>query len=448
MSSSGSVCVKEAVLIPPSEPTPNHTLRLSALDSQLFLRFTFEYLLVYEPRASVDRAALAQNCKAGLGRALVPYYPLAGRVRKRPEGGGLEVVCRAQGAVFIEAVSGSTVAEFAGAPRRGGAQWRKLLSVHVEDVLQGAPPLVVQMTWLSDGGAALAAGFNHCLCDGVGSGEFLKVFAELAAGESGISELNPQPTWNRHLLDPPSPIRSGRVNFKPGSHPEFRPVPDVSEFAARYAEERMIPTCITYDENGIKDLKKLSRSPPAQTTSFEAVAGHVWRSWSRSLRLPANQIVKLLFTINVRQRVSPNLPSGYYGNAIVLGCAEARAADLAEKGLEHAAELVRRAKERVGDAYVREVVECVSSGGGAGIVDLVGALVLTQWTTLGLDTLDFGMGRPLHVGPLCYDRYCMLSPAPATGRRRAVKVSLAVPATAVDDYLYFLRNPQRQCQRR
>lgn len=33
--------------------------------------------------------------------------------------------------------------------------------------------LVVHLTWLSDGGATLAVGFNHCLCDGIGSDEFL-----------------------------------------------------------------------------------------------------------------------------------------------------------------------------------------------------------------------------------------------------------------------------------
>ncbi|KAH0883668.1 hypothetical protein HID58_059764 [Brassica napus] len=43
------VNVKEATVITPSDQTPSSVLSLSALDSQLFLRFTIEYLLVYSP---------------------------------------------------------------------------------------------------------------------------------------------------------------------------------------------------------------------------------------------------------------------------------------------------------------------------------------------------------------------------------------------------------------
>ncbi|KAK6135791.1 hypothetical protein DH2020_030486 [Rehmannia glutinosa] len=375
-----SVHVKEAVLITPSQPTPNHTLQLSALDSQLFVRFTFEYLLVYEPRHGFDRAAIKNNVKSALGRALVPYYPLAGRVRTRADGLGLEVVCRAQGAVFIDAVSDCTVSEFEEGPKRR-AQWRKFLSLHVADVLKGGSPLVVQLTWLSDGGATLAVGFNHCMCDGIGSGEFLNLFAELAMGNRGLAELKSKPVWSRHLLD-----WTGHTN--PLGHPEFRSVPDLC-------------------------------------------------GWARALKLPSNQIVKLIFSVNIRDRVEPALPSGYYGNAFVLGCAYTRVGDLGDRGLGYAVELVMRAKESVRDEYVREVVESVSLT-RASVVDPVGVLIMTQWSRLGLESVDFGIGRPVQVGPVCCDKYCVL--LPICGVASGIKVNLAIPSSAVDQYLYFLRN--------
>ncbi|KAK6156109.1 hypothetical protein DH2020_010357 [Rehmannia glutinosa] len=294
--SSSSVHVKEAFFITPSQPTPNHTLQLSALDSQLFVRFTFEYLLVYEPRHVFDRAAIKNNVKSALGRALVPYYPLAGRVRARADGLGLEVVCRAQGAVFIDAVSDCTVSEFEEGPKRRD-QWRKFLSLHVVDVLKGGPPLVVQLTWLSDGGATLAVGFNHCMCDGIGSGEFLNLFAELAMGNRGLAELKSKPVWSRHLLD-----WTGHTN--PLGHPEFRSVPDLCGFISRYARERLTPTCIPFDEKQLNELKK---STKFTSTSFEVLSAHVWRSWARALKLPSNQIVKLIFSVNIRDRVEPAL---------------------------------------------------------------------------------------------------------------------------------------------
>ncbi|KAL3365534.1 hypothetical protein AABB24_010582, partial [Solanum stoloniferum] len=370
---SSSVLVKEAILITPSEPTPIQVLPLSALDSQLFLRFTIEYLLVYKPsRHVLDKPAAVNRIKAALGRALVPYYPLAGRVRARTNGSaGLEVVCRAQGAAFIQAASDLTAKEFEGAPRHN-TQWRKLLSLQITDVLKGAPPLVVQLTWLSDGSATLGVGFNHCLCDGIGSAEFLNLFAELAT--------------------------------------------------------------VTFNRSRVNELKKLLTYSQSSCTSFEVLSAHIWKSWATSLNLPPNQTLKLLFTINIRNRVQPSLPIGYYGNGFVLGCAQSSARDLVEKGLGYAVGLVKRAKERVDDEYVREVVESVSSNGTS--PDSVGVLIMSQWSKLGLEKVDIGMGRPVEVGPVCCDRYCIL--LPVYDQKDSVKVNVAVPTSAIDKYLYLL----------
>ncbi|KAK4480693.1 hypothetical protein RD792_013774 [Penstemon davidsonii] len=428
---SNFVHVKEAILITPSEQTPNHVLHLSALDSQTFVRFTFEYLLVYKPNIGIhdQRSRITENVQKALGRALVPYYPLAGRVRNRADGLGLEVVCRGQGASFVEAVSDSSVSEFESAPKRR-KQWRKFLSLHVADVLKGAPPLVVQLTWLLDGGATLAVGFNHCLCDGVGSGEFLKSFAELAIGKRGLHDLNPKPIWSRHLLDP---TRSESSPDNPlRSHPEFEIVPDISEFTCRVFQERLIPTSVTFNRLRLNELKKQAKCN--QATSFEVLSAHVWRCWAKALNLPSNQIVKLVFSMNIRERVKPSLPVGYYGNAFVLGCTKARVSELMGTGLDYATMLVRNAKERVGDEYVREVVESVSSTHTS--VDSVGVLIMTQWSRIGLQSVDFGMGRPVQVGPVCCDKYCLL--LPVCDQTDAVKVNLAVPTSVVDQYLHFL----------
>lgn len=433
------VRVKEAVLVAPSETTPSRVLALSALDSQLFLRFSIEYLLVYQSRPCSDHGVTADHVKAALGRALVPYYPLAGRVRVGSSGSNLEVVCRAQGAVFIEAVSDLTVADFERTPRHV-TQWRKLLSLYVEDVLRGAPPLVVQLTWLADGGAALGVGINHCLCDGIGSAEFLNSFAELATGRGGLSEFKPKPVWDRHLLDP-KPLEPPR-RASSSTHPEFNSVPDLSGFVTRFSQEPLVPTSITFDKRCLNELKQLAsctgRPSESSYTSFEVLSAHVWRSWARALNMPSNQTLKLLFSINIRNRVKPSLPPGYYGNAFVLGCAQTTVKEITEKGLGHMCGLVKRAKERVGDEYVRRVVDMVS-GESRASPDSVGVLILSQWSRLGLERVDFGMGIPVNVGPICSDRYCLM--LPVSDQRDAVKVMVAVPTSAVDQYIHLIGSP-------
>lgn len=269
---SSAVRIREAVVVTPSEPTPSTVLPLSALDSQPFLRFTIEYLLIYErpPQhhwtGPDDRASITARLKSALARVLVPYYPLAGRVRPSPsQGTGLDVVCRAQGAVFIEAVSDQVPANFERAPRHV-TQWRRLLSLQVPDVLQGASPLVVQLTWLRDGSAAVGVGINHCLCDGIGSGEFLNSFAEMARrGLTGGSELIPRPVWDRHLIDSIGSHETSRDDL--GAAPtELSRVVDVSGLTARFSSERLVPTSIIFDRAFLGELKKVasSRSQPGK----------------------------------------------------------------------------------------------------------------------------------------------------------------------------------------
>ncbi|XP_038722355.1 alcohol acyltransferase 9-like [Tripterygium wilfordii] len=428
----GTVHVKEAVMVVPSEPTPTRLLSLSALDSQLFLRFTVEYLLVYSFRPGSDPHAITARVKAALAKSLVLYYPLAGRVRAKPDGSGLEVVCRAQGALFIDATSDETVSDFERAPRYV-TEWRKLLSLDVPDVLKGAPPLVIQLTWLRDGGATLGVGVNHALCDGIGSAEFLNSLAELAMGKLG--RVGP-PVWDRHLLDSTF-TQCNRKKFL--SHPEFNRVPDHCGFLNRFSNERLTPTSLIFDKRFQNELKKLalSTSRPAESsyTCFEVVSAHVWRNWARSLNLPPNQILKLLFSVNIRSRVKPILPSGYNGNAFVLGCAEANVKELTENGLGHAASLVKRAKERVDSDYVKSVVESVSQSKAC--PDSVGVLIMSQWSRLGLENVDIGVGRPVHVGPICSDKYCLI--LPVQDQTAAVKVMVALPASAADKYEYLVK---------
>jgi hypothetical protein len=430
-----SVHVKEVIVIKPSEPTPSCVLSLSALDSQLFLRFTVEYLFVFKARPGLDQGVITARVKAALAKILVPYYPLAGRVRAKLDGSSLEVVCRAQGAVFMEAVSDHTINDFDRAPRYV-TQWRKLLSVSVADVLKGAPPLVVQLTWLKGGDATLGVGLNHSVCDGIGSAEFLNSFAELATSRNRVDDLKPKPIWDRHLFYPTNSSRCYSA-----THLEFNRVPDLCGFTSRFSNERLTPTSIIFDKRWLNELKKLALSTSTPIglayTSYEVLSAHVWRSWARALNLPSNQILKLLFSINIRNRVKPSVPSGYYGNAFVLGCAQTTVKDLAEKGLGYSAMLIKRAKERVDNEYVRSVIESVSQSRAC--PDSVGVLIMSQWSRLGLERVDFGMGKPVHVGPICSDRYCLI--LPVHNQQDAVKVMVAVPASGVDKYEFLVKSP-------
>ncbi|KAK9683460.1 hypothetical protein RND81_10G142600 [Saponaria officinalis] len=426
--------VKEATIITPSDPTPNTTLTLSTLDSQTFLCFTVEYLLVYPPSATLSPTQFLTRLKTALGRALVQYYPLAGRVVSSP-GRALQLVCRAQGVVFVEAVSGFGLSDFERAPRHV-EEWRELMWVHVDDVLKGAPVLVVQLTWLADGAVGVAFGFNHVVCDGIGAAEFINCFGDLTRGLN--SGGGPRPVWDRHLLDP-SPNSKPKSQVNLSGHPEFIRVMDHCGFLSKFTSEQLVPISSVFSKVHINHLKKQANNISAtrKFTTFDVISAHIWRSWAESLKLPSTQTIKLLFSINIRDRIKPGLPSGFYGNGFVLGCAQTTVKDVTEKGLGYVSELIMRAKERVDDKYVREVIELVN--GNKRSPDLMGVLILTQWSRLGLERVDFGLGKPAHVGPICSDKYCLL--LPVQNQRDALRVMLAVPNYAVDFYQHLLVKP-------
>jgi benzyl alcohol O-benzoyltransferase len=81
---------KEAVLVSPATPTPRETKRLSDVDDQDALRGLVLFIFFYRGGVHDDNADdrdPADVIRRALGKALVPYYPLAGRLRDTGAGG-------------------------------------------------------------------------------------------------------------------------------------------------------------------------------------------------------------------------------------------------------------------------------------------------------------------------------------------------------------------------
>lgn len=443
----------EPAVVRPCQPTPRHTLYLSNLDDQRFLRFSIKYLYVFAAPAAVPTDAL----RAALARVLVDYYPLAGRLRPSDDDEGKLVVdCNAEGALFAEGcLPGLTAAEFLRRRARPHKSWRKLLYRVEAQSFVAVPPLVVQVTRLGCGGMVLCTAINHCLCDGIGTAQFLHAWAHAArAGHGALdavdigdgSAMLAPPFHDRRALRPRCPPR---VAF---THPEYNSYGGIGAVAngngngngseapsllARLLGQSLAPVTLTFTAAHLLRLKRQC-APPLKCTSFEALAAHVWRAWVRALDPPGALRVKLLFSVNVRRRVKPELPRGYYGNGFVLGCAESTAAQLVSPSPSAAARygvrLVQEAKECVDDDYVRSMVDLLEERRGAR-PDLAASLVISAWTRLGLEDLDFGAGAAAHMGPLTSEIYCVF--VPVIGDPHGATVLVSVPQAAADRFQHY-----------
>ncbi|PQM40625.1 methanol O-anthraniloyltransferase-like [Prunus yedoensis var. nudiflora] len=89
-------------LITPAKPTPIETKQLSDIDEQDGLWFHFPVIMSYKNNPSMKGNDAVVVIREALSRALVYYYPLAGRLREGPNR-KLMVECNAEGVLFIEA---------------------------------------------------------------------------------------------------------------------------------------------------------------------------------------------------------------------------------------------------------------------------------------------------------------------------------------------------------
>ncbi|EYU32898.1 hypothetical protein ABFS82_03G062900 [Erythranthe guttata] len=420
------------VFVCPSCPTPNHTVHLSNLDDQKFLRFSIKYLYIFE------KSVAAETLKDALSRVLVHYYPFAGRVRARAAASGdrkLEIDCNGEGAVFAEADVDLSVEEFVEFAKKPNRSLRKLMYRVDAPGFLDIPPLVIQVTNLRCGGMILCTAINHCVCDGIGSSQFLHAWAHLC--QSNSTNIPIQPFHSRHVLGPRIPPQ---VTFP---HPEFTTTENSNSqtgpnIYSYLQSQPLIPSSITFSPTQILHLKRQC-GPSLKCTTFEALASHTWRCWVKSLGLPLSVTVKLLFSVSFRSRPLNPLPQGYYGNGFVLACAEAKVKELVAAppphNLHHGVRLVQRAKSTVAiDGYVQSVVDLLEDESVR--TDLSASLVISQWSKLGLEELDFGGGKPVHMGPLTSDVYCLF--LPVVGDSDGVKVLVSMPESVVGKFEFYM----------
>ncbi|KAL0557933.1 hypothetical protein IC582_006491 [Cucumis melo] len=438
------------VVIRPANPTPKHSLYLSNLDDQSFLRFAIKYVFLFEKGVSLC------NLKRSLAIVLEHYYPFAGRLRVSGGGGSsslefdrkLEVDCNGEGAVFAEGFMDLTAEEFLQMADTPNRSWRKLLYRFENLGFLDIPPLVIQVTNLRCGGMIVCTGINHCLSDGVGTSQFLHAWAHLTTKPN--LPLPIQPFHFRHVFKPRNPLH---VTFPHPQYSKTTPSNNANFLLDLLRSLPLRPVSVVFSATDILRLKRRC-TPSLKCTSFEAVAAHTWQSWVHSLvaattttttlivsPLPPSLPVNLLFSVNVRRRMlHPEPPAGFYGNAFVLACAQSTVKDLTANAaignIYHGVTLVQQAKAAVTEEYVRSVVDMLDDRSVR--TDMSATLVISQWSKLGLEDLDFGEGKPVHMGPLASDIYCLF--LPVCGDLSAVRVLVSVPECVAQKFEFNMKN--------
>ncbi|KAL6622964.1 hypothetical protein ACP70R_032843 [Stipagrostis hirtigluma subsp. patula] len=344
-----------------------------------------------ESHGDDDAATLMRD---SLSRVLAHYYPFEGWLAVRDDG-RLAVRNDRRGVPFVEAVADGELPEATDDVAAPGAEVLSDLvyaDVEKKEEALEAPLLTVQVTRFRCGGFVLGLAMNHCLADGQSAAEFLQSWAETARG----APLSTPPHLDRTVQRArPAPA----IGFP---HDEFAEIEDVSGLAGVFGGEPCVYRSFTFDAGRLARLKRAASDGDATAgaacSTFVALTAFVWVARTLALRMRPDQKSKLLFAVDVRRRVDPPLPPGFWGNAVVFACCISAAGDLLQGPLSAAARSIRDAIGRTDDAFVRSAVDYIELNRGAR-PSLTGTTLVTSWNRLGFRTADFGWGEAAWSGP-------------------------------------------------
>ncbi|XP_026457018.1 omega-hydroxypalmitate O-feruloyl transferase-like [Papaver somniferum] len=407
--------VKKPTLVTPAKETQNGHYFLSNLD--LIVPVTFSTVYYFKEAAP----SFVESIKDSLADILVYYHPFAGRLLIN-EDGKLVINCTGEGAVFVEAEVDCYMDEIGDFESSDPKTLPKLVydrSIDAKNMLE-VPPLAVQVTRFNCGEFILGVSVNHCIVDGLSLVEFLNSWGELARG----LPLTIPPFLDRTVLIARNPTK---VEF---THDEYTEIEDISKNTTNLVqEEDLVFKSFVFDSMKLKQLKtKAMEDGILQTCStFEALTAFMWRARSRALKLLPDQITKLYFAVDGRDRFVPPLPEGYFGNGAMFMSTLCSSGELLGNPMSYSVQLIRNSIKSVTDSYIRSSIDCYEETRTR--ASLSATFLVSTWSKLSFHTIDFGCGVPVSFGPVPFPGLDLF--LPYGDDRKGINVFIGLPSSAM-----------------
>ncbi|KAK3183897.1 hypothetical protein Dsin_031183 [Dipteronia sinensis] len=382
------VNIKESSTVEAAQDTPKQSLWASNIDL-VMVRAHTPRLFFYKPTASSINGNLL---KEALSKALVLFYPLAGRLGY-DENGRIEIQCNGKGVLFVEAHTDSSfhhLNDFTPTSHFSQLLPQPDYSAHISSY----PLLLVQVTYFKCGGIVLGVGLHHILTDRDSTFNFINTWAGITRG------ITPSIT----PIHDRTPLRARVPPHPTFHHIEYDPSPSMNNKNINTSSNSE-PTSVAISKITLEHLKTLkTKSRTECYSNYEVLAAHIWRCTCKARGLANNQETKLYLPVDGRSRLNPQLPPGYFGNAIFHASSIALSGDLQSETLMDNVERVHKAVQRMDDDYLRSAIDYIEMHPDKSSLTRVGHmykspnLVIINWSSLSLQDADFGWGPPEFMG--------------------------------------------------
>ncbi|XP_011071659.1 omega-hydroxypalmitate O-feruloyl transferase-like [Sesamum indicum] len=395
------------LLMSPRNPVPTETIFLSNIDQAV--TFPVETVFFYEVPPNMASAASTVGIAGKVKKAveevlLVPYYFMAGRLNFSDETKRLELVCNNAGALFVSAKSRFCLKDLGNLSHPNPSFHHFVLRPGIYKSLAETALFTIQVTRFECGGFALGFTTNHAILDGKSASEMFHNLASICRGEGlKTNHINNDRTCMKartppQILFPHTEyVKLARTSSLLSSFTsQKRPSPSPHIFSDKYTHKLFSFTP--------QMLKLLKQKAMIECSTFEAILAHIWRARTRAILghdcdQHQDQDSTVLFAVDIRDTISPPLPSSFIGNAVITGYARTKARDLVGGPLSYGVEMVREGRERVTSEYIRSVIDWLEVYKGTPATCGC-AFYVSAWWKLGFGEVDLGFGRAKHAGPI------------------------------------------------
>nr|XP_048319546.1 alcohol acyl transferase 1 allele RGb-like [Ziziphus jujuba var. spinosa] len=330
----------EPQLIVPSKPTPNELKNLSDIDAHGLVRCQIPFIWYYKnnPKPSMENRDPVKLIKDALGKALVHFYPLAGRLME-VSNRKLVVDCNAKGVLFIEADADISL-------RNSETEFNLHTHFFIKFCIMYQDLIV---TRLKCGSFIFALRFNHTMLDTFGIFLFMKTLGEMIKGEK---EPSISMVWQTELLSARNPPRITCT------HHEYQQAADQP---TNLDQTNLVQCSFFFSPNNIRAIKKhLPKHLHYSCSRYELLTACLWRCQTLTLQLDPEQVVRVSMVGSLRGMKHGGgggllpLLLGYYANAFVLKTAISYAGVLCRNPSGYAVRVVKNAKAEMDDIVDQE----------------------------------------------------------------------------------------------